>query len=143
MNEIVTLALITASVIIVIGFLGNYLFKKTGIPDMLFLMALGILFGPILGVFDSASVMNLAPYIAALSLVIILFDGGLSMGISEVFSESLRATLLSIIGFVFALVTVTLFVHYVMGLPLLYAILFGAIYVGGAVRLLCYPLSGE
>jgi len=131
LNEIVTLALITASVIIVIGFLGNYLFKKTGIPDMLFLMALGIFFGPILGVFNSASVMNLAPYIAALSLVIILFDGGLSMGISEVFSESLRATLLSIIGFVFALVTVTLFVHYVMGLPLLYALLFGAIYGGG------------
>ena len=131
LNEIVTLALITASVIIVIGFLGNYLFKKTGIPDMLFLMALGIFFGPILGVFDSASVMSLAPYIAALSLVIILFDGGLSMGISEVFSESLRATLLSVIGFVFALVTVTLFVHYVMGLPLLYALLFGAIYGGG------------
>lgn len=131
MNEVVTLALITASVIIAIGFLANYLFKQTGIPDMLFLMALGIIFGPILGVFDPASIMGLAPYIAALSLVIILFDGGLRMSIYEVFSESPRAVLLATLGFVFALVTIALFTHYVMGLPLLHGILFGAIYGGG------------
>jgi len=114
-----------------IGFLGNYLFKRTGIPDMLFLIGLGILFGPILGIFDPASVISLAPYIAALSLIIILFDGGLRMSIHEVVSESPRAALLATLGFVFALVTVAFFMHYAMGLPLLYGVLFGAIYGGG------------
>ena len=113
------------------GFLGNRLFKRTGIPDMLFLITLGIFFGPILGVFDSASVIDLAPYIAALSLVIILFDGGLKMSLYEVFSGSTRAALLATLGFVFAVVSISLFVHLVMGLPLLYAVLFGAIYGGG------------
>jgi len=98
---------------------------------MLYLMALGIIFGPILNVFDPASIMSLAPYIAALSLVIILFDGGLRMNMYQVFSESPRAALLAALGFVFALVTVTLFVHYVMGLPLLNGVLFGTIYGGG------------
>jgi len=115
----------------VIGFLGNYLFKRTGLPDMLYLIALGIIFGPILNVFDPASIMSLAPFIAALSLVIILFDGGLRMNMYQVFSESPRATLLAVSGFGFALVTVTLFVHYVMGLPLLNGVLFATIYGGG------------
>jgi cell volume regulation protein A len=115
----------------VIGFLGNYLFKRTGLPDMLYLIALGIIFGPILNVFDPASIMSLAPFIAALSLVIILFDGGLRMNMYQVFSESPRAALLAVLGFGFALVTVTLFVHYVMGLPLLNGVLFATIYGGG------------
>lgn len=131
MPEIVTLALVTASVIIVIGFLGNYLFKRTGLADMLYLIALGIIFGPILNVFEPASILSLAPYLAALSLVIILFDGGLRMNMYQVFSESPKAALLAVTGFVFGLVTVTLFVHLVMGLPLLNGILFGAIYGGG------------
>ncbi len=98
---------------------------------MLYLIALGIVFGPILGVFDPPAIMSLAPYLAALSLVIILFDGGLRMNIYQVFSESPRAALLAVLGFVFALVTVTLFVHYAMGLPLLNGVLFGTIYGGG------------
>lgn len=130
MIEGVALAFILASVIIM-GFLGDYLFKRTGIPDMLFLIALGIMFGSILGVFDSTSIMSFAPYIATLSLVIILFDGGLRMSIHKVFSESPRVVLLATLGFLFALVTVTLFMHYAMGLPLLYSVLFGAIYGGG------------
>ncbi|UCH37146.1 MAG: cation:proton antiporter [Candidatus Bathyarchaeota archaeon] len=130
MNEGFTLMFILGSVILM-GYLGNYLFKRTGIPDMLFLIALGIIFGPILGVFDPTSIMELAPYIAALSLVIILFDGGLKMGIYEVFSGSPRAALLSTLGFVFAVVVIALFVHLVMGLPLIYAVLFGAIFGGG------------
>jgi cell volume regulation protein A len=130
MNEGFTLAFILGSVILM-GYLGNYLFKRTGIPDMLFLIALGVIFGPILGVFDPASIVDLAPYIAALSLVIILFDGGLKMGLFEVFSGSPRAALLATLGFGFAVIVIALFVHLVMGLPLVYAILFGAIYGGG------------
>jgi cell volume regulation protein A len=130
MNEGLTLAFVL-SCVIVIGFLGNYLFKRTGIPDMLFLIALGIIVGPLLGIFDVTSVIDLAPYMATLSLVIILFDGGLKMSIYEAFSGSARATLLSILGFVFALVGVALFVHFIMGLPLLNAFLFGALYGGG------------
>ena len=34
----VTFALIIAGAIIVIGFLSNYLFERTGFPDMLFLV---------------------------------------------------------------------------------------------------------
>ncbi len=139
MHEGVTLAFILASVIMM-GFLGNYLFKRTGLPDMLFLIVLGIIFGSVLGVFDPSSIMGLSPYIAALSIVIILFDGGLRMNLYEVFSESPRAVLLASVGFVFALVTLGLFAHYAMGLPPLNGVLFGAIYGGGGSCVAVLPL---
>ena len=130
MIEGVKLTLILASVIIM-GFLGNYLFKRTGVPEMLFLIGLGIIFGPVLGVFNFAEIMDLAPYVAALSLVIILFEGGLRMSIHEVFSESPRATLLATSGFILSLIIVGLFMYYGLGLPSFYAVLFGALYGGG------------
>lgn len=37
--------------ILSIGFLGNIFFKKTGWPDILFLIAVGIVIGPFLNIF--------------------------------------------------------------------------------------------
>jgi cell volume regulation protein A len=81
----VTLALILAGGIIAIGFLGNYLFERTGFPDMILLLVLGIIIGPLTGLVNAGAVMPLAPYLAALALVFILFDGGMVMNIYHVF----------------------------------------------------------
>ena len=99
MLDPVTLALILAGGILVIGFLGDYLFHKTGIPDMLFLIILGMLIGPITGLADANAVTSFAPYLAALGLVFILFDGGMTLNIYRVFSESPRALVLAAVEF--------------------------------------------
>ena len=134
------LALITASVIIVIGFLGSYLFDRTSLPDMLFLIILGIIFGPILRFFDPTTIADLAPYIAALALVFILFDGGLRMNIYQIFAETPRAELLAMISFVSSVVTITLYTHFLMGVPLLYGVLFGSI-CGGSSSIVVVSLA--
>jgi cell volume regulation protein A len=129
----VTLALVLGGSIIVIGFLANYLFEKTGFPDMLLLILLGILIGPVAGLVNAASIMDLAPYLAALALVFILFDGGMTMNIYRVFSESPRALILAIIGFAMSVIATTLFMMYVVipDTPLLFSVLFGTI-LGGS-----------
>jgi cell volume regulation protein A len=109
LNEYVSLVLIISALIVIIGFLGNYFFERTGLPDMLFLIILGIVFGPVLRVFDPTVVGGLAPYIAALALVYILFDGGMRMDISQVLSHSPRAVLLAVLTFLFSLFAVALF----------------------------------
>ena len=81
MFDPVTFALIIAGAIVVIGFLSNYLFERTGFPDMLFLVVLGILVGPVAGFVDATSVVSFAPYLATLALVFILFDGGMTLNI--------------------------------------------------------------
>jgi len=130
----VTLALILGGSIIVIGFLGNYLFERTGFPDMLWLIVLGILVGPVAGLVNADSIMGLAPYLAALALVFILFDGGMAMNIYRVFSESPRAAVLAVAGFAMSVIVTTLFMMFIVipDKPLLYSVLFGTIFGGSS-----------
>ncbi len=132
MVDYVSIALIISSLIIFIGFLANYLFNKTGFPDMLILICLGVLFGPVLGIFDPSSVKSFAPYIAALALAYIIFDGGMGLNIKSVLTNSPKAVLLAILGFVFSLVGTAAFMVYVFNMPILYGLLFGAIFGGSS-----------
>jgi len=140
----VTLALILGGSIIVIGFLGNFLFERTGFPDMLLLIILGILLGPVTGLVDSSSIMGLAPYLAALALVFILFDGGMAMNIYRVFSESPRAAVLAVVGFAINVIATTLFMMYIVipDRPLLYSVLFGTI-LGGSSSIVVISLASR
>ncbi len=128
----VSQALLVSAVIIVIGFLGNALFERTGLPDMLFLIVLGYVVGPWLRLFDPLSVAALAPYLAALALVFILFDGGMHMNIHQVISESPRAILLAVLGFLSSLLVIAVFMTYLVRVPLLHGILFGSIFGGSS-----------
>jgi cell volume regulation protein A len=136
----VTLALILAGSIIVIGFLGNYIFERTGFPDMLLLIILGLLLGPLTGLVDANAIIGLAPYLAALALVFILFDGGMAMNIYRIFAESPRAAILAVVGFTLSVIVTTLFMAFivipvVMGIPdvpLSYSVLFGTIFGGSS-----------
>jgi len=132
MYETVTLALLIGGGIIVIGVLVSYLFDRTGLPDMLFLIILGIFLGPVFHIFDPAFIIVLSPYIAVIALLFILFDGGMKMNIYQVFSQSPRAALLASISFVFSVTVLTLFMNLVFGMPLLYGLLFGSICGGSS-----------
>jgi len=140
----VTLALILGGSIIVIGFLGNYLFERTGFPDMLLLIILGMLIGPLTGLVNSSAIMDLAPYLAALALVFILFDGGMVMNIYRVFSESPRAAVLAVVSFTLSVTVITLFMMYIVipDVPLLYSLLFGTI-LGGSSSIAVISLASR
>lgn len=132
MVDPVSIALIVSALIILIGFLANFFFNKTGLPDMLVLIFLGALFGPILGVFNPTAVQSLAPYIAALALAYILFDGGMGLNIRQVLYNSPKALLLAALGFVFAILGVTTFMVIVFSMPIIYGLLFGTIFGGSS-----------
>jgi cell volume regulation protein A len=140
----VTFALILGGAIIVIGFLSNYLFERTGLPDMLFLIVLGILVGPATGLVDATSVMSFAPYLAALALVFILFDGGMTMNIYRVFSESPRAAVLATAGFALSAIVAGLFMYLfvIPNVSPLYSLLFGTI-VGGSSSIIVMSLASR
>jgi potassium/hydrogen antiporter len=138
----VSVALISSALIILVGFLANHLFNKTGFPDMLILIFLGALFGPILGIFDPAAVKSFAPYIAALALAYIIFDGGMRLNIKQVLYNSPKAVLLAVLGFLFSLLGVAAFMVYVFNMPWLYGLLFGAIF-GGSSSVIVVSLASK
>jgi cell volume regulation protein A len=137
-------ALIIAGAIIIIGFLSNYLFEHTGLPDMLFLIVLGVLVGPITGLVDAASVISLAPYLAALALVFILFHGGMTMNMHFVLSESPRAAVLATAGFTLSVIVTSLVMYFLVipNDPPLYSVLFGTI-LGGSSSIIVTALAAR
>lgn len=52
---------ILTGVIISLGFIGNYLFKRKGIPDNLILIFLGLLLGPVFHLVEPSSFAGIAP----------------------------------------------------------------------------------
>jgi len=140
--DIAILFLIIAS-IIGIGFIGNYVFRKTKIPDILFLLLLGVLLGPVLGIFERELFMQITPYISALAMLMILFDGGLNLKIEKVIDRVPRGSILAVLGFIFSMVAVSgVALVFFEELGLMKSLLLGSI-VGGVSSAIVIPVASE
>jgi len=131
--------LLAASVVIILGVLGEAFFKKTGIPDILFLMVLGIIIGPVLGIIQPEAVLEIVPYFAAVALIIIMFDGGLNLHIGKVLKTAHFAIILVIVGFALSVGIVAGLAHYGIGWEWIDSILLGSI-VGGSSSFIVFSL---
>ena len=93
-------------IIIVIGFIGEILFEYTKIPSILFLMAAGLLLGPVDHIFNQGVFLSFAPYLSTLVLVLIMFQGGIELDFLTVFKSSYLSMILIIIGLLLSIILV-------------------------------------
>jgi cell volume regulation protein A len=109
---------------------------------MFVLILIGILCGPVLGIFHSYTMSGYAPFVAAIALTYILFDGGMNLNIKQVFSNSPKALLLAVLGFIFSVLGVAAFTIIVFSVPLFYGLLFGSIF-GGSSSIVVISLASR
>ncbi len=131
--------LLAAGVVIFLGVAGEAFFKKTGIPDVAFLMILGVIIGPVLGIIQPDAVIQIVPYFAALALIIIMFDGGLNLDLKQIIKTAHFSFTLAILGFILSVVIATLAIHYTLDWSWLESILLGSI-VGGSSSAIVFGL---
>ena len=131
--------LLAAGVTIFLGVAGEAFFKRTGIPDIAFLMILGVIIGPVLGIIQTDAVIEIVPYFAALALIIIMFDGGLNLDLRNMVKTAHFAILLAVLGFIVSVVIVTMLAHYGLGWEWFDSILLGSI-VGGSSSIVVFGL---
>ena len=131
--------LLAAGVVIFLGVAGEAFFKKTGIPDVAFLMILGVIIGPVLGIIQAEAVIQVVPYFAALALIIIMFDGGLNLDIKHIVKTAHYSFTLAIIGFILSVIIISLATHYVLEWTWLESILLASI-VGGSSSAIVFGL---
>ncbi len=131
--------LLAAGVVIFSGVAGEAFFKKTGIPDVAFLMILGVVIGPVFGIIQPEAVIQIVPYFAALALIIIMFDGGLNLDLKQIIRTAHFSFTLAIVGFILSVIIVTLAVHYILDWSWLESILLGSI-VGGSSSAIVFGL---
>jgi cell volume regulation protein A len=129
-------------VLFIIGFIGDYLFKKISFPDILVLLALGYVAGHVLDIVDPAWVAPASPIIANLSLVIIMFNGGLGLEFSQARATAPRAIALALLGIGASMISAAAFVYYFLDWELMNSLLLGAI-VGGTSPAIVMPLIGR
>ena len=131
--------LLAAGVTIFLGVAGEAFFKRTGIPDIAFLMVLGVIIGPVLGIIHPEVVAEIVPYFAALALIIIMFDGGLNLDIKQIMKTAHFSLVLAILGFIVSMIIVTILAHYGLGWEWLDSILLSSI-VGGSSSIIVFGL---
>ncbi|MDH4175497.1 MAG: cation:proton antiporter, partial [Betaproteobacteria bacterium] len=101
MSDVSVMLLLVAGIFLV-GALGEVVFARTRVPDVVWLIVCGWLLGPVAGVVDKAVLLEIAPYFAAFALIVILFNGGTSLKLDNVMRAAPRALLLALIGFALA-----------------------------------------
>lgn len=140
MVEVETAFLLFASIIF-IGYFGLIFFKKTKISEILVLMLIGLIVGPILGFVGPAEIglfEGFLPYFASFALMIILFEGGMQLNFFKTLKCLPGAFLFTIIVFIITLGFVSISWFIFTG-DFLQGLLFGAI-IGGTSSAVIIPL---
>ena len=143
------LIFLIAAAIMIIGFLGNIFFKKTGWPEILFLIAIGVVLGPVLNVFSRDDFLPVLPIFSTFTLLMILFRGGMDLNLSEIISGGSRALLQATVYLTVGMLGVATFLHLVMGWEWIDGFILGSIVsqTGGVVivhmakKIEVHPLS--
>ncbi|PKL92396.1 MAG: sodium:proton exchanger [Candidatus Goldiibacteriota bacterium HGW-Goldbacteria-1] len=107
-------------------------FNRTKIPDVLPLVIIGILAGPVFNFINPEILGRFGEIFSTLTLVIILFEAGLCLDISVIRSSAGSGAKLAVFSFLLTFAGAGFISYFFMGLELLQAAVFGAILGGGA-----------
>jgi len=115
--------------VILIGFVGNILFEYTKVPESLFMMLIGLIVGPVLGIAIQSEFLRFAPIVTEVTLIVILLDTGLSLDLFETVKLLGRAFTFTILVLLASTTLVGAFM-FLLGWEPLHAILIGIISSG-------------
>lgn len=128
-----------AGVILFVGFLGELIFQKTNIPDVIWLMIIGAFLGAFFNFANEPIFNQIAPIFTTFALIYILFEGAINIDITKLVKGVVDGTSLSVLSFIISLIVVPV-VMMIFGWGLLEGILLGAI-IGGASSAVIIPIA--
>jgi len=124
--EIAKHTLLTGGLILAIGTITGLLAQKIKIPDVAVFPVVGMLMGPqALGLINIKADSALSQIILLFGASYILFDGGASLGFQVLRQVWITIVVLATIGVVVTAAITGIAAHYVLGIPLIAALLLG------------------
>ncbi|MFL3045386.1 MAG: cation:proton antiporter [Candidatus Neomarinimicrobiota bacterium] len=110
----VNTVLLAFSLIAIFGFLSEALFRRTNIPDVLFLIILGFLIGPNgFGYTSPEDLASVAPVCTTFTLLILIFDGAFNINLSSLIREFSSSLILTIYNFIISTIVVGGIFYYI------------------------------
>jgi len=126
-------------IIIFLGFIGDIVFKRTNIPDIIWLIIFGIIIGFFFDISSISYSGEIASVFTTFALIFVLFEGSLNIQLRDLFKSMSKATIITILSFIIAIVGTVLIGSFI-GLPILHSLLLGAI-IGGTSSAVVIPIS--
>lgn len=114
--------------LLVLAFIANRLFRITRIPDLVILLATGLLLGPILKLVDAERFTTFTHVLGDLALILILFEGGLELRLKDTLRHFPGGVLLAFIGYGLTFGLVAVAVHWSMHFSWHSSFLLGAVF---------------
>jgi Na+:H+ antiporter len=115
--------------LLVLAYVANRLFRQTRIPDVIVLMAAGVLLGPVFHIIDRQLFEPISHLFGTLALVLILFEAGLELDIRDTIRHFPAGLLLSVFTYALSVLFVVLILtkgfHNGIGEALLYGAVLG------------------
>jgi len=113
--------------LLVLAFGANRLFRWTRIPDVVVLMATGVVIGPVLGWAHPDQFKEVTHAFGTLALILILFEGGLDLNIRETLSHFPGGLLFGVVSYGLTAVAVGLVASASLGMTRRDGLLAGAV----------------
>lgn len=124
--------------IVFLGFLSEIIFKKTNIPDVLLLIIVGIIIGPVLKWIHPSQIETGAELFTTFALIYILFQGSINIDFKVLLKSLSKTFNLTVLSFLFTVIVTTIIAK-LLGYPLILSILIGSI-LGGTSSAVVIPL---
>lgn len=131
--------ILLAGILVFAAHVFAWLFSFVKVPDVLLLMLVGVLVGPVLGLITPDFFGEAGGLFALVVLAVMLFEGGIDMRLDVLTRAWRGTTALMLLNFAATMAAVGVLVWLAVGVPPLIAFAFGAI-VGGTSSAVVIPM---
>jgi NhaP-type Na+/H+ or K+/H+ antiporter len=131
--------ILSIGILVFLSHIFSILFEKIRIPDVLLLMGLGILIGPVLKLITPSDFGIFGNVMTTVALILILFEGGTTLNLSSIKKALLPMSVLTLLSFILTSAICFCLTHYLMGFELFPALMTGSI-LGGTSSAVVVPM---
>lgn len=122
-----TSAILFIGIVLFLGQVFSSLFEKTRLPDVLPLMVLGMIMGPVTGIVSPGDFGHAGQIFTTLALIVVLFQSGIEFKVLSLRGAMGQGLLLTTVAFALITLVMAWLARVSLGLPQLYALIIGAI----------------
>ncbi len=112
--------------ILYIGVISSNLFEKYKIPDVMILILMGLILGPVLHLISPALLTPWMPIVGAIALSLILFEGGLDLDFDQILTRFGLSSVLAFGSFIATMGLITLVYRFSTGDTWMHSLLLGS-----------------
>ena len=121
--------------LIFLAHLFNAWFSRRRIPDVLLLMIIGLIAGPLTGLVSESDLSEVGSVVAGVTLFLILFDSGVDLRIDSIRQYWTGVVQVTLLSFVCSMAAVTAIAYFWVGLRVDVAMLLGTMVAGTAAAI--------